>query len=102
MRYKTKMKEWKEVKNQIFAFTEVGQMVIGKYIKTEKSKKYDNDVYHIKTMDNEIFVVFGTAILSDKMKNVPLGSEVKIELVGFEESKKTGQQDLKVFNVFYR
>ncbi len=95
------MEKWQKVEDTIFRFENKGDSIEGFYLKKEKSGLYDNFVYHIRTKD-QVNIVFGTAVLNSRMSAVDIGKEVKLVFTGTQPSKKAGQSDIKLFDVFVR
>ena len=80
---------WKPIKS--------GDEIIGKLLKVETGKKYNNQVYTLETRDG-LANIFSTAVLQDRMKYVEIGSKVKIVFNGNAPNKKG--QETKMFEVF--
>jgi hypothetical protein len=77
--------------------TKSGEEIVGKLLKVETGKKFNNQVYTLETRDG-LVNIFSTAVLQDRMKYVELGSRVKIIFNGNAPNKKG--QDTKMFEVF--
>lgn len=77
--------------------TKSGEEIIGKLLKVETGKKFDNQVYTLETKDG-LANIFSTAVLQDRMKYVEVGQKVKIVFNGNAPNKKG--QDTKMFDVF--
>lgn len=93
-------KEWKKVESEIFKFEKDGDMIEGKLVSAEDSHMYDNKVYKIEGKDKKVKVIFGTTVLDSQMVNVSIGKDVKIVFTGVKENPKSGQNDIKLFEVF--
>jgi len=93
------MKTWKKVDTtNTFSFDEEGDEIIGKLVKKdEDGGKFDKGVYTIETEDDKK-TVFGTAILTDRLKEVEEGEQVKIVYKGTVET--SGGNEAKNFEVF--
>ena len=94
-------KEWKKIEDNIFRFEDVGDTIQGVLKQKEIGQVYGNEVYHIKTATDD-FVIFSTVVLQSRMAGVDIGNEVKIVFTGTQPSKKKGQEDVKLFDVFVR
>jgi len=94
-----KMKEeYKKVSDTIVKWETIGQTVEGKLLSVEDGHNYDNKVYKIQT-EEKLVTVFSTTVLASLMATVPIGSDICIEYTGTKENKKTGQNDIKLFDV---
>jgi len=91
---------WNLVQAEVFKFQQENDTIEGKLIHVEDSKKYNNKVYTIEKADKKNIIVFGSTVLDNRMQLVPLGSIVKIVFKGLEENKKSGQEDIKLFDVY--
>lgn len=58
-------------------------------------------IYQIRTEKNGLLGIWDTTVLKDKMAEVPVGSEVRIECLGEQESKSGGKSYVG-FRVQYR
>jgi len=91
--------KWEKIEPGIWKPQKEGDSIEGVLIKVDKeSGKFDSPVYHIETANKEQKVVFGTAVLNDKMSYINPGDPVKIEFKGTQKNAKG--QDVKVFEVF--
>lgn len=89
---------FKKIEPNVFKFSDKEKELVGKLLKVEDSKKYKSKVYHIETDEGKHLVVFGTAVLDDRMSFVKVEDNVKIVYKGTEENKKG--QDTKIFEVY--
>ena len=90
-----KVVRWKEVPRdeaQGEKTVYVGPVVQGLYVQcnTEIGEN-DSTMYEIKTLEHGLLSVWGTTVLDDKMKNVAIGMEVRIEFLGEQKPKKGGK-----------
>jgi len=95
---------WKEIKDtedSIWRPEAIGDEISGKYIRMEE----DVGVYHSNkyTLENEKgeVEVFGSTVLYNKFKDIPLGCEVKIIYQG-EKPSTPPKKPFKLFQVFKR
>jgi len=89
---KFKTGEWTEVNSDnIFPFSAIGDTIVGIYRgKQEGVGRYNQTLYKIETQSG-MRRIWGSAILDTQLDRVPIGSPVRIEFLGFIETKK-GQQ----------
>lgn len=99
-----KKNEWEEIKDNddvVWKPERIGDEISGKYIRKEE----DVGVYHSNkyTLENENgeIEVFGSTVLDNKFKDVPLGHEVKIIYQG-EKPSTPPKKPFKLFQVFLR
>lgn len=92
--------ELKKVEDMIFKFEKVEDSIYGVLMAVEHGSNFGNKVYKIKTEDGNIYTVFSTTVLESKMSTVKIGDTVKIVYVGDKENKKSGQNPIKVFEVY--
>ena len=77
-----------------------GDTIQGRLVrKREKGGKFDSEAYTIESEDG-LYVVFGTAVLEDRMKLVQPGDLVRITYKGTKESDKGN--DTKLFAVDFK
>ena len=65
--------------------------------KRPKGGKYQSESYVVEN-HKALYIVFGTAVLEDRMKNVSIGDIVRIEYKGTKKNKR--DEDTKIFEVF--
>lgn len=53
----------------------------------------DSSIYHIQLADGRIVGVWSTTVLKDRMKMVPMGSEVRLTLNGSKKAKVAGRKN---------
>ena len=94
-----KINEWEKVVDNIYKFENVDDQIEGKLLKKEIGQVYNNEVYHIET-NVGTWVIFSTVVMASRMASVQEGDYVKIVYTGSTPSKKAGQQDTKLFDVF--
>jgi len=61
----------------------------------------ESNVYVLNTVDNKKVGVWGSRVLDDRFKEIPIGSEIKIEYLGEQRTKKGGRT-YQNYKVFYR
>lgn len=59
--------------------------------------KWNNPVYDVRTEDNTVFSVWGTAILSKQLDVIPMNSYIKIQYLGKKPGKNNSYHDFDVF-----
>jgi hypothetical protein len=89
---------YKKIEPNVWKPEKAGDAIEGVLIKTEPSNSYENQVYSIETSDGAQMIVFGTAVLDNRMSYVKANQKVKIVFKGIEKNKR--DQDMKVFEVF--
>jgi len=88
---KQKEKKWKEVVPSDRHDWDAEPVLEGKYVDLEEDVGPNNSrLYHIQTPDGGIKKIWGCVTLDARMKEVPLNSEVRIELkkVSVAENEK--------------
>lgn len=98
-----KMTEFKKIESEIKKFEKEGDSIQGVLIGVSTSKTpdgKDNKAYKIRTKENKVYTIFGTAVLNDRMQAVVLNQEVQIILTGFSPSKLKGRSPIKLFDVY--
>lgn len=58
-------------------------------------------IYEIKSKEHGLLSVWSTTVLADRMSDVPVGAEVKIECTGEAKSKSSGKM-YETFEVMFR
>lgn len=93
---------FEKIEPNVFKFNSEGDELIGILVKVEDSKKYKNKVYHLEVEEDNGTtsqkVVFGSAVLDDRMSFVDVGDKVKIVYKGQEPNSK--DQQTKIFEVY--
>jgi hypothetical protein len=96
--------EWKEIKDAedvVWKPVRMGDEISGKYIRMEEDVgMYHSNKYTLETENGEVDV-FGSTVLDNKFKDVPLGYEVKIVYQG-EKPSAPPKKPFKSFQVFLR
>lgn len=91
------MDNWKKIEPGVWKPEKDGDEFIGVLVKSELSTKYDkNYIYSFETKEGHT-IVYGSAVLDDKMKYVKVGQAVKIVFKGMQKNAK--KQDTKIFEV---
>lgn len=98
---KTAPEGFTKVEDKIMKFLAVGDAVTGKLVSKEVNSNFGNSVYKIAT-DEGRAVVFGTAVLENKMAGVMVGDTISIVYIGDIENKKKGQHPIKNFDVYIK
>jgi hypothetical protein len=98
---KSKKLNFKKIEPGIWKPEKKGDELVGLLVGSDDSNKYDSKVYHLEVEGEDgkanQTVVFGTAVLDDRMRFVKPGQTVKIVYQGTEPNKKG--QDTKMFDV---
>jgi len=90
--------EWIPIVPVVWKYAEVNDSIEGVLVKViPEGGKYDSPIYHLESKEGQ-FVVFGTAVLNDRMGYFHVGEDVKIVYKGTEKNEK--KQDVKMFDVF--
>lgn len=89
--------EWISTDPRIWKPENDGDALTGKLLqKRERGGKYQSESYVIENHE-AMYIVFGTAVLEDRMKNVSVGDIVRIVYKGVEKNKR--DEDTKIFEV---
>jgi hypothetical protein len=96
-------KNWKKVEptfegGRLIKLDKTGMSVEGKLIKVREVPKYKTLAYDIQT-DTELVTILGTSNLNFKMRDVKIGTTIKIEY-NKDEISKTSRRSFKVFDVY--
>jgi hypothetical protein len=95
---------WEEVKDpedSVWRPEAIGDEISGIYLRREDDVgMYHATKYTLETDDGEMDV-FGSTVLDNKFKDVPIGYEVKIVYQG-EKPSKPPKKPFKLFQVFKR
>ncbi|MBT5832339.1 MAG: hypothetical protein HOH77_19280 [Candidatus Latescibacteria bacterium] len=90
--------EWISTDPRIWRPEKEGDALMGKLLqKRPKGGKYQSESYVVEN-HKALYIVFGTAVLEDRMKNVSIGDIVRIEYKGTKKNKR--DEDTKIFEVF--
>lgn len=86
------------VAGELTKFENPGTTVYGQLVnhKIQKTPKGDGNVYEVRTKDG-IAAFFAPTLLQDKLKNIPVGSIIKVTYIGLKKGN-TGNE-YKVFDV---
>ena len=92
--------EWISVEPEIWKPKQPEEAIEGYLVrKREKGGKYNKETYYIKH-DSQSFVVFGTAVLENRMEMVEVDDYIKIVYRSTEKNKRN--EDTKIFEVYKR
>ena len=85
-----------------FSFEKKGDTLIGTYqrVKTDVGDNHSNLYTITEEVTGEEYVVWGCAILDDRMAAIKPGSVVKIIYNGQEPSKKNPKRNVNLFEVY--
>lgn len=90
---------WTEINPNVWKPEQIEDYIIGIIIKVEPKSSGISTKYYLETKDRGTILVWGSAILDDRLKLVDLGSIVKITYKGKKPSNKPGKNDLLIFKV---
>lgn len=88
--------EWKEVTPNIWKPTKAGEIIEGVLISKDNKGSFDSTAYSLENSTGQM-LVWGSAVLDDRMKFVNPGELVRIEFLGTQKNSKG--QDVKLFKV---
>ena len=87
---------WRTIEPNVWKFENEGDQVIGKLVSKEPKTAEMSAKYHIDTGDDTV-LVWGSAIIDDRMKFVNVGDRIRITFV--ERTKNKKNQDLNMFRI---
>jgi hypothetical protein len=90
------MGEWKTINPGVWK-PEKGNSITGVLINKEPKTDEQSAKYHILTKNGEMYMIWGSAILDDRMKFVQVGDVVRITYEGQDRNRKG--QALNLFKV---
>jgi hypothetical protein len=91
--------EWKEVQPNIWKPETKGDQVEGVLIGKDSNKgSFESMAYSIETKDKAHLLIWGCAVLDERMKYVNVGEEIKVVFDGEGQNKKG--QNIKLFKVY--
>ena len=92
------MVEYEEITPNIWKAEKEGDAIEGVLISKEADKgTYGSAAYGIENPEGR-WLVWGCAVLDERMKYLEPGDQIKIEFKGIEKNKK--DQDVKIFKVY--
>jgi len=89
--------EWKEIQPNIWKPEKEGDSIEGTLVSKDTTGTYGSMAYSMETSEGAS-LVWGSAVLDERMKYAKPGDYIKIEYKGTEKNKKG--QDVKIFKVF--
>jgi len=89
---------WVEVNPNVWKPEAIEDYIIGILIKVEPKVTGLSTKYYLETKDKGTVLVWGSAILDDRLKLIDLGSIVKITYKG-EKPSKVGKNPLHIYKV---
>lgn len=91
------MEEWKSTEPEVWRPEEKGEQIIGVFV--EKKPKEESGVSARYFVDNEKgrFLVWGCAVIDDRMQCVNVGDKVRITYLGKTRNKR--DQEVNLFEV---
>jgi len=89
-------KKWKRVESKIWKPENEGESIEGVLIAKEPKTEDIGAKYTIENKEGA-FLIWGSAILDDKMHQVPVGSEVRITYEG--QKKLDGKKKLNLYEL---
>ena len=91
------MGEWKTIDPGVWKPESKGDTITGVLVNKEPKTEDQSAKYHIQAEDGEMYMVWGSAILDDRMKFVTVSDIVRITYEGQDKNKKG--QALNLFKV---
>ena len=88
--------EWKKIEPNVWKAANKGDVIMGILVHKEPKDENVSARYYVENADG-LFLVWGTAILEDRMKHVQLGQRLRITYNG--KTKNRRGQDLNLFDV---
>lgn len=92
---------WKEVLTDIWKPEKDGDSVQGVYVTADTEPETNNSFsnkYYLETSDHQVVMIWGSAVLDERMKLISFGTKVKIEYKGQTQNKKG--QPLNLYKVY--
>ena len=91
------MGKWKDIDPGVWKPEAKGDSITGVLVNEEPKTDVQSARYHTQADDGEMYMVWGSAILDDRMKFVKVGNVVRITYKGKDKNKKG--QALNLFKV---
>jgi len=92
------MDEWKTVEPNVWRPEKAGDTLIGILVSKEpKDESGRLSARYYLENDNEMFLVWGSAVLDDRMQYVQVGDKIRITFEGKTKNKRN--QDVNLFRV---
>ena len=88
--------QFEEINPHIWKPEQSGDSIEGQYIKTEPKGIEGSAAYYLKTENGQV-MLWGSAILNDRMSFVHPGDYIRITYKGEEKNKKG--QDMKIYKL---
>jgi hypothetical protein len=88
--------EWKKIEPNVWKPTQPGDSIEGVLVIKEPKGGFDSYAYSLETTEGQV-LVWGSAVLDDRMKFINPGDLVRIEFKGMSKNKKG--QDIKLYEV---
>jgi hypothetical protein len=90
--------EWNEIQPNVWKPTTTGEAIEGVLIDKQLDKgSFGSSAYAIESQSGQT-LVWGSAVLDERMKYINIGDLVRIEYKGTQKNKRG--QDVKIFKVF--
>ena len=89
---------WKEIDPDTWKAEKAGDNIEGKYVGMEPGTDDMSARYYVEN-ETGIRLVWGSAVLDQRMKFLQLGQQVKIEFKGIEQNSKG--RDMRIYKVYY-
>ena len=90
------MTEWKEMETGVWN-PEPGNSIEGILLKKEEKKEDQSAKYHLEIKPGEQMMLWGSAILDDRMVGVHIGDKIRITLKEIKQLDK--KKTLKIYKV---
>lgn len=95
------MGEYKKIESVVLRLDNEGDYIEGTLVSKEAGD-FNNKKYKIKKEDGSLVTLFGTTMLDDLMSTVKIDQQIKIVNTGEKESKKKGQNPMRLFDVYVK
>lgn len=89
--------EWKKIEPGVWKPENKGDSIIGALISKEPKDENVSAKYHVEDTNGDLFLVWGSAILDNRLQHVKIGQKIKIVYNG--KTKNQRGQDLNLYEV---
>jgi hypothetical protein len=89
---------WDEVQPNVWKPENVGDSVEGVLVSVDKKGSFDSNAYTLDS-GSGFTLVWGSAVLDERLACVNVGDRVKVEYKGTEKTKD-GKKEVKIFKVY--
>jgi len=92
-----KMEEWKSTEPEVWKPEEKGEQIIGVFVEKKPRDESGVSARYFLDTNNGRFLVWGCAVIDDRMQHVKLGEKVRITYKGKTKNKR--DQEVNLFEV---